>query len=305
MTNMQGKTVLITGGTGGIGKATAIGLAQLGATVVVTGRDPIRGAAAVAEIQAAGGHAGVHLLTADLASQGDLRRLAATVKAHYTRLDVLINNVGLLPARRDVTVDGIETSFAVNHLAPFLLTHLLLDLLVASAPARIINVTGGMPIMRPDPTNLQSEKQFQPMESYSHAKAVMMATAYEFAQRLEGSGVTLNVAYPGAAATAMTQGLTPAMMPWFMRPLGPIFLPYMRNAKPERAARSSIFLAASPDVASLNGMYFNTNSKPAAWPKAVKDAALRQQLWAISADLSGIAPDAASHSTAALTPVEA
>lgn len=289
--DMRGKTVLITGATGGIGKETAIGLAQRGATVVITGRDRARGEAGLAEIKQRSGNTDVALLLADLSRQADIRRLAETFNAQHDRLDVLINNVGGLYSARWLTADGIEATLAMNHLGPFLLTHLLLDQLKRSAPARVINVTGGMPPSKLDLDNLQAEKRFQGLETYSHAKGVMMAVAYEFAQRLTGSGVTLNVAYPGAASTAMTQAMTPDMVPWFMRVLWPIFTRFMGDAPPARAARSSIYLASSPDVANVNGAYYNTNSKPARWPKPAHDAALRQRLWQISAQLTGLRAD--------------
>lgn len=286
---LNGKTVLITGGTGGIGKETAIGLARFGARVIVTGRDQARGAASIAEIKRASGSDHVELLLADLSIQAEIRRLAQEFQAQYPRLDVLINNAGGLYGERWLTKDGIEATLAMNHLGPFLLTHLLLPVLKASTGARVINVTGGMPTMAIDLANLQAEKRFLGLETYSHAKLVMMATSYEFAQRLRGSGVALNVAYPGAAATAMTAAMTPAMVPGWMRLIWPLFGLIMGSAKPERAARSSIYLAASSAVAGVSGNYYNTNSQLAAWPKPVLDAQLRQQLWSISASLTGFA----------------
>lgn len=298
---MEHKTVLITGGTGGIGQATAVGIAKLGARVVVTGRDRARGEEAVATIKAATGNDRVDLLLADLSRQADVRRLASDVLERYPQLDVLVNNVGLLPPTRQLTADGIEATLAVNHLAPFLLTHLLLPALKAAAPSRVINVTGGFPA-RVALDNLQAETSFRGIDTYSHAKAVMMAVSYEFAQQLQGSGVSLNVAYPGAAATAMTQGMTPAMVPLAMRLAWPLFGLVMGNAKPERAARSSIFLASSPSVAGVSGQYFNTNSKPAPWPADARDDALRQRLWQISEQLTGLAPTTMSIPTSGQQP---
>ena len=285
--NLEHKTMLITGGTGGIGQETALGLAKLGARVIVTGRDRGRGEAAVAALKSASGNPHVELLLADLSSQAEVRRLADDVLQRFPRLDVLINNAGLLAPTRRLTVDGIEATLAVNHLAPFLLTHLLLPTLQAAAPTRVVNVTGGFPTPI-DLANLQAEQSFRGIDTYSRAKAVMMTVSYEFAQRLDGGGVTLNVAYPGAAATAMTQGMTPAMVPLGMRLVWPLFGLVMGNAKPARAARSSIFLAASPSVEGVSGQYFTTNSKRTTWPKQVMDAALRQRLWQISAEMAGL-----------------
>ena len=292
--SMQGKTVLITGGTGGIGKETAIGLAKMGAHVVVVGRDRVRGEAGVADIKAASGTTNVDLLLADMSSQADIRRLAADVADTYPRVDVLINNVGGLYRSAWKTVDGIETTLAMNHLAPFLLTHLLLPVLQRSQPARVINVTGGFPAAKVDLDNLQAEKSFRGLETYSRAKVVMMIGAYQMAQRIKGTGVTLNVAYPGGAATDMTGAMTRDMLPFAMRVAWPLFGIVMRNAKPARAARSSIYLASSPDVAGINGAYFNTNNKQTAWPsKQILDEALRRRIWTFSEELTGLTAQAA------------
>jgi NAD(P)-dependent dehydrogenase (short-subunit alcohol dehydrogenase family) len=284
-TSIQGKIVLITGGTGGIGKETAIELARLGAQVVVTGRDKIRSEAGVADIRRQSGQANIDLLLADLSKQSEIHWLAENFMAKYARLDVLINNLGGLYADRWETEDGIEATLAVNHLTPFLLNRLLLPILKASAPARIINVTGGMPSTKLDLTNLQGENRFLALQNYSQAKVVMMAGAYEQARQLEGSGVTLNVAYPGAASTAMTQAMTPAMVPWFMKLAWPLFGRIMAKASPAKAARSSVYLASSPEVAGVNGKYYDTNSNLAKWPKAVLDENNRRFIWELSEQL--------------------
>jgi NAD(P)-dependent dehydrogenase (short-subunit alcohol dehydrogenase family) len=285
---MQGKTVLITGGTGGIGKETAIGLAKLGAHVVVTGRDKARGEAGVADIKRESGNNQVELLLADLSSQAEIGRLAETVMANYQRLDVLINNVGGLYATRWETVDGIEATLAVNVLTPFLLTQLLLPLLQASSPARVINVTGGLTSTKVNLDNLQAEKQFLGLVTYSQAKVVMMAVSYELAIRLQGTGVNLNVAYPGAASTDMSSAMTPEMVPWFLRLIWPVFGLMMGNAKPAKAARSSIYLASSPDVEGISGKYYDTNSTLAKWPKTVLDENARRYIWNLGEKLTGL-----------------
>ncbi len=247
---LQGKTAVITGGTGGIGMETAIGLAKLGARVVVTGRDAARGAAAVGQIQQASGNAQVALLIADLERQAEVRRLAERIAVSYPKLDILINNVGYLGARRRLTADGIETTFAVNVLTPFLLTELLREPLQAGAGARVINVTGGMKLGGSlQLNNLQAERSFLGMRTYSHAKLALMVLSYEQALRLKGSGITLNVAYPGVAYTSMSTQITSAMLPVGLRLLRPLIGLVMRNASPARAARSSIYLAAAPELA--------------------------------------------------------
>jgi NAD(P)-dependent dehydrogenase (short-subunit alcohol dehydrogenase family) len=290
-TQMQGKTVLVTGGTGGIGRETAVGLARMGATVVVTGRDRERGEAAVAGIRQASANERVSLLLADLERQADVRRLAAEAASAHPRLDVLINNVGYLGPEPRLTADGVEATLAVNVLAPLLLTELLSGPL-AAAGGRVVNVTGGMlGGAQLDLRNLQAEKGYLGMRTYSHAKLAMMALSYEQARRLAGTGITLTVAYPGGAATAMTAGMTPAMVPLWMRLFWPLFGVIMGNASPARAARSSIFLASSPDVAGVTGAYYDTNSQRAAWPKPVLDDRLRGELWALSRRLLGLGPE--------------
>jgi NAD(P)-dependent dehydrogenase (short-subunit alcohol dehydrogenase family) len=289
---LQGKTVLITGGTGGIGKATALGLAKLGAKVIITGRDQARGAVARKEIADAAGNPQIELLLADLTSQAEVRRLVAEVAARHERLDILINNAGLLEAQRRLTVDGVEAHFAMNVVTPFLLTHMLFNTLQRSAPARVINLTGGMPVMKIDLTNLQAEKSFRGLVTYTNAKAVMMAMSYEFAQRSAGSGVAINVAYPGSASTAMSNGLTRDMVPFVLQLAWPIFSASMRNdhggTSAARAARSSIYLASAPEVEGVGGRYYDTNSKLAAWPRDVLDAEKRAAIWQECERLTGV-----------------
>lgn len=292
---MKDRIVLITGGTGGIGKQTAIALARQGANVIVTGRDQARGEAGVLDIQRASGNYEVELLLADLSTQAGVRSLAEQFKRRYPRLDVLINNAGLLSQERQITADGLEADFAVNVIAPFLLTHLLLDVLKASAPARIVNVSGGMSIWgKIDLDNLQAEKSFRGLETYSQTKTVMMALAYEFARRLEGSGVTFNVGFPGAASTAMTQALSPAALPPVMRLTWPVLKSmYMRDdggKSAAKAAQSSVYLAVSPDVEGVSGRYYNTNCKLMDWPKDVLDDGLRLKLWELCADFANVNP---------------
>jgi NAD(P)-dependent dehydrogenase (short-subunit alcohol dehydrogenase family) len=214
----------------------------------------------------------------------DMRRFAADVMARYSRLDVLINNVGLLETERRLTIDGIEAHFAVNVLAPFLLTRQLLPLLQASAPARVINLSGGVPFGGIDLDNLQAEKSFRGLTTYSHAKQAMMAMTVEFAERLRGSGVSINVAFPGSAATPMTAAMTADTLPAAMRLFYPIFKSVMRPDNGEsaaKAARSSIFLASSPDVEGITGAYYDTNSNRSRFPAHALDTRNRAAIWAL------------------------
>src|SRR5437773_9548584 len=199
---MAGKSVLVTGGTGGIGKATAIGLAALGARVGTTGRDPARTEAVAAGIRATPGSPAVDAFAADMSAQAGVRHLAALVLDTYPRLDVLVNNAGGFWAHRHVTADGLEHTFALNHLAPFLLTSLLLDRLTASAPARIVTVASAAHAQgRIDFDDLQGERNYSGQRAYSQSKLASVMFTYELARRLEGTGVTATVLRPGVVRT--------------------------------------------------------------------------------------------------------
>jgi retinol dehydrogenase 14 len=195
---MDEKVCLITGATSGIGKATAMGLARMGASVVMVGRDRGRGEAALAEVKGKSANASVDLMLADLSSQEDIRRLADEFKEAYPRLDVLVNNAGVIRSRRIRTADGIEMTFAVNHLAYFLLTNLLLDVLKASAPSRIVNVASGEQRNGTiDFDDLQGEMGYKGAKAYSQSKLATVLFTYELARKLEGTGVSANCLHPG------------------------------------------------------------------------------------------------------------
>ncbi|MBK8823051.1 MAG: SDR family oxidoreductase [Anaerolineales bacterium] len=277
---MQNKIVLVTGATSGIGFQTALALANMGAQVIITGRSHSSGESAVAEIKAASGNSKVDLLTGDLSAQANVRSLAGQFKARYERLDVLINNAGLAASERKLTVDGIESNFAVNVVTPFLLTHLLMDSLKASTSPRVITLMGGDVPAKLDMDNLQTERSFDGLNSYSQSKLAMMVLMYEFAQREKD--VTINVCYPGQASTNMTRSVTPEMLPGFMRFIFPLFKFMVRDddgKSAAKASRSSVYLASSPEVKGVTGKYFDTNCKEAAWSFAVTDAAVRSTLW--------------------------
>src|SRR5215211_1703591 len=193
---LAGRTVLVTGGTGGIGRATATGLAALGARVAITGRDRGRAEAAAAEIQADGGPP-VEVFIGDMSAQGDVRRLAAEVLRALPRLDVLVNNVGGFWNTRHVTADGLERTFALNHLAPFLLTHLLWDRLSNSAPARVVSVASNAHAQgRIDFDDLQGERSYSGARAYSQSKLANVLFTYELARRLPATSVTANALHP-------------------------------------------------------------------------------------------------------------
>lgn len=280
---MKNKIVLITGSTSGIGKQTALGLAKLGTQVILTGRSRASAEAAVIELIQASGSQTIQYLLADLSTQAGVHALAEQFKARYERLDVLIHNAGLAAPERQLTEDGVETDFAVNVITPFLLTHLLMDRLKAGPSARVIVLTGGDAKGKIDLDNLQAERSFSGLNTYSHSKLVMMALMREYAKRVQGSMVTINVCYPGQASTNMTRGVTAEMMPGFMRFAFPLFKLMIRpdgGKSAARASRSSIFLASSPEMEGQNGQYYDTHCKLTDWPAAVLDNATCASLWA-------------------------
>jgi NAD(P)-dependent dehydrogenase (short-subunit alcohol dehydrogenase family) len=280
--SMAGRVVLITGATGGIGKATAIGLAALGAQVAITGRDLGRTEAAAVEIRRLTRNPDVRAFGADLSVQADVRRLGAEVLAAYPRLDVLVNNVGGSWATRHVTPDGIEHTFAVNHLAAFLLTNLLLDRLRASAPARVVNVASAAQSSGEiDFADLQAEHGYSERKAYPQAKLASVMFTYELARRLDGSGVTATVLHPGVVNTAFGAE-DPGLI---FKILVPLMRPFMKT--PAQGARTSIYLASSPAVQGVSGVYF-ADSQPKQTSERSYDEAVAARLWRASAELVGL-----------------
>jgi retinol dehydrogenase 14 len=280
--SMTGKTVLITGGTGGIGRAAAIGLASMGARVGITGRDPSRAVAAAHEIVRLSGNPSVDVFVADLSSQGDVRRLAGEVLAAYPRLDVLLNNVGGFWARRHVTADGLEHTFALNHLAPFLLTHLLLERLVASAPARIVTVSSAAHSMgKLDFDDLMAERNYSGQRAYNQSKLGNVMFTYELARRLAGTGVTATALHPGVTSTGF--GAEDAVR--VMAPLVALLRPFMKS--PERGADTAVYLASAAGADGVTGLYF-ADRKARKSHESTYDASAAARLWQVSADLVGL-----------------
>jgi retinol dehydrogenase-14 len=282
MSNMAGRTCLVTGATSGIGKATATGLARLGAEVVLVGRDPAKGEATVAEIRAAARNDRVELLTADLSSQASIRHAAEAYRLGHDRLNVLVNNAGGYWANRHLTADGLELTFALNHLAYFLLTNLLLDLLRASAPARIVNVTSGAQAMgRIDFDDLQFERRYRGQPAYNQSKLANVLFTYELARRLQGTRVTVNCAAPGVVRTNFGRDdAGPAM-----RLLTPLVRPFMRT--PEQGADTSIYLASSPEVEGVTGRYYASGRAKRSSRRSY-DIELASRLWRVSEELTGL-----------------
>src|SRR2546426_11084762 len=281
---MVGKIVLITGGTGGIGKATAIGLARLGARIGITGRDVARTGQVAADIRAASGNPAVDPFAADMSSQAEVRRLAVAVLETYPRLDVLINNAGGFWAHRHPTADGLERTFALNHLAPFLLTNLLLDRLKASAPARGVTVSSSAQSMgRIAFDDLQGARNYSGQRAYNQSKLANVMFTNELARRLEGTGVTATSVHPGVVRT----NFGAEDQAWFFAVMSHVILPLLKT--PAQGAKTSIYLASSPDIERVTGQFF-ANGKPKNANKIAYDADMTAKLWNVSADLVGMTP---------------
>jgi len=277
---MAGKVCLVTGATSGIGEETALGLARLGATVVVAGRNAERCAATVDRIGRQTGNSSVEYLLADLSSQKEVHALAADFKSRHDRLDVLVNNAGAIVLSRRESVDGLELTFALNHLGYFVLTDLLLDVLVSSAPARIVNVSSSS--HRRTQINfddLQKQRRYTGFRAYAQSKLANVLFTYELARRLEGTGVTANALHPGLVATNFltNNGRLGHFLAFFMR---------IRGISSAKGARTSIYLASSDEVESVSGLYFEKEKAVRSAP-ASYDQAAAARLWKISAELTG------------------
>jgi len=279
---MTGRTVVITGGNAGIGKETAIELARRGARVVITSRDPGRGDAALAEIRERAGSDRVEVMGLDLASIASIRAFATDALERLPRIDVLVNNAGLVVGSRRVTEDGFEVAFGVNHLGHFLLTDLLLDRMKQSTPARVVVVSShahkqarrGL-----DFDDLQSERKYRSFLVYGKTKLANILFTRELARRLDGSGVTANALHPGFVASRFGRD---GDIGW----MGNIAMPLVRPfaISPEKGALTSIYLASSPEVEGLTGQYFY-KCAPATPSAAARDDVAASRLWQASEQL--------------------
>ena len=278
---MNDNVILITGATSGIGKATALGLAETGANVVLLGRNAQKGARAMEEIKARTGSDKLDFLKADLLSMADVRRAAQTFKERHRRLDVLVNNAGAVFNRFEKTADGFERTFALNHLAPFLLTNLLLDVMKHDAPARVVTVSSiAHRNGRIDFADLQAEQSFSGLRSYADTKLMNVLFTYQLAKRLEGTGITANCLHPGVVASDFGDeagGIVRALA-WVVKKTVAI--------SPEQGAKTSIYLASSPDVAAISGKYF-VDCHERRSTKVSYDRRLQERLWDASERLVG------------------
>jgi NAD(P)-dependent dehydrogenase (short-subunit alcohol dehydrogenase family) len=275
---MNGKTVLITGASAGVGLHSAIGLAKLGAEVVMVGRNEQRTAQAVALVKSQTGNQSVSYLLADLSSLKDIHKLAGEFKDKYKKLDVLLNNAGAIFLSRKVSVDGYEMSLALNHLNYFLLTDLLLDMIKAGPSGRIVNVSsraqyGG----HVNFDDLQSRHGYNGMRVYSMSKLMNVLFTYELSRRLQGTNVTANCLHPGFVASNFA-----ANNGWWVR-LGMAFMP--QRISMEEGAKCSIFLASSPEVQGVSGKYFNYDLKEKRSSDESYDEAEAKRLWDVSEQL--------------------
>jgi NAD(P)-dependent dehydrogenase (short-subunit alcohol dehydrogenase family) len=279
--DMAGRVCLVTGATSGIGREAAAALARRGATLIMVSRDPERGRRVCEALGAATRDAAIELEVADLERQSDVRALAARVAARHVRLHVLVNNAGSIFMRRRLTPDGIEATLALNHLAPFLLTNLLLDRLRAAAPARVVTVASDAHrVARFDFDDLQGARRYSGVMAYALTKAMNILFTIELARRLEGTGVTANAAHPGGVDTAIWRRVEG----W--RRLGVALMrPFL--ATPERGAAHVVALAADARYEGVSGCYF-AKGRPAAPSAVARDRAAAQRLWILSASLAPI-----------------
>jgi NAD(P)-dependent dehydrogenase (short-subunit alcohol dehydrogenase family) len=285
---MQGKTVVVTGGNSGIGFETAAALASMGARVLITARNADKGRAAVAALaERVDGKGQLQLVVFDLADLASVRRGAAEILEQTPRLDVLVNNAGLVLTERAVTVDGYEATFAINHLGPFLLTNLLLERMTASAPSRVVNVAStahnaarkGIPF-----DDLQSTRSYRGMRVYGESKLANILFTLELSRRFESRGVTANSLHPGTVRTGYGgDGDTRGFLAFGIKIASPFFL------SPAKGARTSVYLASSPEVDGVSGGYF-VKCKPRQPRRWAQDPEAALRLWRVSEELVGLDP---------------
>ena len=280
---MYGRVCVVTGANAGIGKATAEGLARIGAVVVMVCRSHERGEAAHAEISEKVGSRRIDLMVADLSSQGSIRKLARAIVERHPQVGVLINNAGTIPGRRRLTVDGIETQLAVNHLAPYLLTNLLLDALTAGDSARVVTVSSQVHSKSAiEFDDIQSEREYSPSAVYRKTKLANILFTYELARRLEGTGVTANCLHPGVIATKLLDAYMGGSKDAGFGD-GEAF-----GASAEEGARAVLYAAAAPELQGVTGKYFLDNAEAESAPVSYDEEHARK-LWEVSADLTGLA----------------
>jgi retinol dehydrogenase 14 len=288
--SMQGRVCLITGANRGLGKATALGLARQGATVVILGRDAHRVALASDDVRRESGNLDVSYLVVDLGSLASVRKAADEVARRFGAIHVLVNNAGVNLARRVISPDGFEMTFAVNHLGPFLLTNLLLPLLRTGAPSRVVNVTSWFERLgRIDFDDIRgTRRRYRPLRAYYQSKLANVLFTYALAERLAGTGLTANCVDPGLAATDLLRDRTW----WSPRWLQPLWRKLLLS--PERGARAAIYAASAPELTGVTGRCFGGDTRPKRTSRRSHDATTSEWLWRVSEELTGFAEGARS-----------
>jgi NAD(P)-dependent dehydrogenase (short-subunit alcohol dehydrogenase family) len=282
---MSGKTVLITGATSGLGLATALLLAEQGAEVVMVGRDRTRGNFMRAEIAKCAAGSAPILFLADLSSQSEIHRLAEKLHRSFSRIDVLINNAAAMFADREVTPEGLEKTFAINHLAPFILTHLVLGLISAAPAGRILTASSEFHSGTLDFSNLQGERRYNWLGAYKRSKLCNILFTYELARRLAGTTITVNCFSPGPTLTRLGDNLRglPAVFPWIVKRIPSLL------AFPERSAITPVYVASSSDLIGVSGRFF-LRCRTTCTKRITYDIDVAARLWSMSeAESSGIA----------------
>ena len=281
-TDMSGKICIVTGANSGIGTETALGLAKMGAHVVMACRDLDRSKPALERVQREAGADRAELMALDLSSLDSVRSFAEAFKAKHDQLHVLVNNAGVVPTKRETTRDGFEMQFGVNHLAHFLLTNLLLDTLKASAPARVVTVSSVMHVSGSiNFDDLQSEQKYSAIPAYRQSKLANILFAFELARRLEGTGVTSNALHPGVVNTGIGRHA-----PFFLQPV--IKLYGLFTLSPEQGAATSLYCATAPELEGVTGKYFDKCAESKC-PSKCRDAEVATKLWSVSEELTGLA----------------
>lgn len=283
---LKGQVCLITGSTSGIGKATAIELAMLGATVVVVGRDHEKCVGTVEQIIHKTGNKSVEFLTADLSSQNEIRSLVERFQSRYSSLDILINNAGTIAWTRQVSPDGIEITFALNHLAYHLLTNLLLEILIKSAPSRVINVSSAVHSgALIDFKDLENSMKYNGMKAYGRSKLANLMFTYSLARRLQNTGVTVNALHPGLVATNLpSNGNMP--FKWVLAPLLRFALS-LAGKPTKQGSETIVYLSSSPKLTNITGKYF-VDSVEMLSSDASLDMQSADLLWDLSNKLTGL-----------------
>lgn len=294
--SMAGKTCLVTGANQGIGKETAVALAQMGAEVVITARHREKGEAALADIRQRSGNDRVDLMLADFASFDSIRQFASAFQSTHPRLHVLVNNAGAYNATRTLTRDGFETTFGVNHLGYFLATKLLLDTIKASAPARIVSVSSNAHTRgKMNFDDLQGERSYAGFGAYGQSKLANVLFTYELARRLEHTGVTANCLHPGVVMTGFGKN-NPGMIGSLFGVFQAVGRPFLLT--PEKGAQTSIYLASSPDVEGVTGKYF-AKSREKQSNAISHDPEVARRLWEVSEEMIASGAPAGAPSTPA------